>query len=107
MSFATMDVNKASERLLKLAVPNHLMWLVCFYLIFHSLLNTLGELLQFADRSSGQGVTAIPLHMFLSFVEIFTTTGGTRVTWPSSGVCGICQCTGWIWIKNIDPCYSI
>ena len=53
MSFATMDVNKASERLLKLAVPNHLMWLVCFYLIFHSLLNTLGELLQFADRSSG------------------------------------------------------
>ena len=59
MSFATMDVNKASERLLKLAVPNHLMWLVCFYLIFHSLLNTLGELLQFADRCSSQGVTAI------------------------------------------------
>ena len=57
MSFATMDVNKASERLLKLAVPNHLMWLVCFYLIFHSLLNTLGELLQFADRCSSQGVT--------------------------------------------------
>lgn len=50
MSFATMDVNKASERLLKLAVPNHLLWLVCFYLVFHSLLNTLGELLQFADR---------------------------------------------------------
>ena len=24
--------------------------LVCFYLLFHSLLNTLGELLQFADR---------------------------------------------------------
>ena len=50
MSFATMDVNKASERLLKLAVPNHLLWLVCFYLVFHSFLNTLGELLQFADR---------------------------------------------------------
>jgi len=50
MSFATMDVNKASERLLKLALPNHLLWLVCFYLLFHSFLNTLGELLQFADR---------------------------------------------------------
>ena len=66
MSFATMDVNKvgtecsvllcirndfqAAERLLKLAVPNHLLWLVCFYLVFHSFLNTLGELLQFADR---------------------------------------------------------
>ena len=41
---------KAAERLLKLAVPNHMLWLVCFYLVFHSLLNTLGELLQFADR---------------------------------------------------------
>ena len=50
MSFATMDLNKASERLLKLALPNHLLWLVLFYLIFHSYLNTLGELLQFADR---------------------------------------------------------
>ena len=71
MSFATMDLTLATERLLKLAVPNHLLWyskekilipnlcrinsrmlgrLVCFYLLFHSLLNTLGELLQFADR---------------------------------------------------------
>ena len=50
MSFATMDINKASERLLKLALPNHLLWLVSFYLVFHSYLNTLGELLQFADR---------------------------------------------------------
>ena len=50
MSFAMLDVNKASERLLKLAVPNHLLWLLGFYLIFHSALNTLGELLQFADR---------------------------------------------------------
>ncbi len=45
-----MDVSRAAERLLKLAVPNHLIWLTWFYLIFHSLLNTIGEVMQFADR---------------------------------------------------------
>jgi len=49
-SFASMDPGNASERLLKLALPNHLLWLICFYLIFHSCLNTLGEVLGFADR---------------------------------------------------------
>ena len=38
-----MQVFKAIERLLKLAIPNHLIWLVWFYLIFHSFLNTVGE----------------------------------------------------------------
>ncbi|KYM80726.1 Diacylglycerol O-acyltransferase 1 [Atta colombica] len=46
-----MDVAKASERLLKLAIPNHLVWLCFFYLTFHSSLNLLGELLHFADRN--------------------------------------------------------
>ena len=45
-----MQVFKAIERLLKLAIPNHLIWLVWFYLIFHSFLNTVGEVLRFADR---------------------------------------------------------
>ncbi|XP_011693461.1 PREDICTED: diacylglycerol O-acyltransferase 1 [Wasmannia auropunctata] len=49
--FSNMDVAKASERLLKLAIPNHLVWLCFFYLIFHSFLNLLGELLHFADRN--------------------------------------------------------
>lgn len=49
--FSNMDVAKASERLLKLAIPNHLMWLCFFYLIFHSYLNLMGELLHFADRN--------------------------------------------------------
>lgn len=31
-------------------VPNHLLWLCFFYLSFHSFLNLMGELLQFADR---------------------------------------------------------
>lgn len=48
--FASMDITLASERLLKLAVPNHLLWLIWFYLGFHSFLNTIGEILQFADR---------------------------------------------------------
>lgn len=49
--FSNMDVAKASERLLKLAIPNHLMWLCFFYLTFHSFLNLMGELLYFADRN--------------------------------------------------------
>ncbi|XP_016771314.1 diacylglycerol O-acyltransferase 1 isoform X5 [Apis mellifera] len=49
--FSNMDVAKASERLLKLAIPNHLVWLCFFYLTFHSLLNLVGELLHFADRN--------------------------------------------------------
>lgn len=72
--FSNMDVAKATERLLKLAVsvkeislsknyqfiihfknafqiPNHFVWLCFFYLTFHSFLNLIGELLQFADRN--------------------------------------------------------
>ncbi|XP_029174994.1 diacylglycerol O-acyltransferase 1 isoform X2 [Nylanderia fulva] len=49
--FSNMDVAKASERLLKLAIPNHLVWLCFFYLTFHSLFNLMGELLHFADRN--------------------------------------------------------
>ena len=32
-------------------VPNHLIWLTFFYLIFHSAMNTVAEIMQFADRS--------------------------------------------------------
>ncbi|KAJ8918202.1 hypothetical protein NQ315_014069 [Exocentrus adspersus] len=49
--FSNMDYAKASERLLKLAIPNHLAWLCMFYIVFHSWLNLLGEILHFADRS--------------------------------------------------------
>ncbi len=45
-----MEVSKAAERVLKLALPNHLIWLTLFYLLFHSFLNTTGEILRFADR---------------------------------------------------------
>ncbi|XP_021956008.1 diacylglycerol O-acyltransferase 1 [Folsomia candida] len=50
MPFSNMDVIKTQERLLKLAIPNHLIWLIWFYLFFHCYLNILGELLRFADR---------------------------------------------------------
>ncbi|CAG4944799.1 unnamed protein product [Colias eurytheme] len=49
--FSQMDVVRITERLLKLAVPNHLIWLCFFYLSFHSFLNLMGELLHFADRN--------------------------------------------------------
>ncbi|UJR36309.1 hypothetical protein I4U23_029036 [Adineta vaga] len=38
------------ERLLRLALPNHFIWLLLFYVYFHSTLNLLAELLCFGDR---------------------------------------------------------
>ncbi|XP_067624814.1 diacylglycerol O-acyltransferase 1 isoform X2 [Eurosta solidaginis] len=49
--FSNMEIGLATERLLKLALPNHLVWLCFFYLLFHSFLNATGELLHFADRN--------------------------------------------------------
>lgn len=49
-TFSKMEPMPATERLLKLAIPNHLLWLVWFYLCFHSYFNMLGEVLRFADR---------------------------------------------------------
>lgn len=48
--FSNMDYTLATERLLKLAIPNHLSWLIMFYILFHSFLNLTGEILQFSDR---------------------------------------------------------
>ncbi|XP_010785451.1 diacylglycerol O-acyltransferase 1a [Notothenia coriiceps] len=48
--FQEMDFSRMVERLLKLAVPNHLIWLIFFYWFFHSCLNFVAELLQFGDR---------------------------------------------------------
>jgi diacylglycerol O-acyltransferase-1 len=44
------NILKMTERLLKLAVPNHVIWLIAFYTMFHSYLNVLAELLRFGDR---------------------------------------------------------
>jgi diacylglycerol O-acyltransferase 1 len=44
------NILKIVERLLKLAVPNHVIWLIAFYTLFHSYLNVLAEILRFADR---------------------------------------------------------
>ena len=46
----SMDYPKMFERLLKLAIPNHIIWLIGFYWMFHSFLNIFAELLRFADR---------------------------------------------------------
>ncbi|XP_066905974.1 diacylglycerol O-acyltransferase 1 [Halyomorpha halys] len=49
--FSNMNLVLATERLLKLSIPNHLVWLTFFYLSFHSFLNMMGEILHFADRN--------------------------------------------------------
>ncbi|KAJ7360634.1 Diacylglycerol O-acyltransferase 1 [Desmophyllum pertusum] len=46
-----MDFARGLERLMKLAVPNHLIWLLFFYAIFHSGLNVVAEILKFGDRT--------------------------------------------------------
>lgn len=48
--FKEMDYGSLIERILTLAVPNHLLWLLGFYCVFHSVLNFLAELLKFGDR---------------------------------------------------------
>lgn len=48
--FSKMDLKHCMERLLKLAVPNHLLWLLGFYTIFHSASNLMAEVLRFGDR---------------------------------------------------------
>ncbi|XP_071772902.1 diacylglycerol O-acyltransferase 1b [Centroberyx gerrardi] len=45
-----MDLSRMIERLLRLAVPNHLLWLMFFYWFFHSSMNFTAELLRFGDR---------------------------------------------------------
>lgn len=38
------------ERLLRLSLPNHLLWLILFYVYFHSTMNLIAEILCFGDR---------------------------------------------------------
>lgn len=45
-----MDYSRMLERLLKLAIPNHFIWLLFFYWYFHSSLNAVAEILRFGDR---------------------------------------------------------
>jgi len=49
--FHSLNWGLTIERLLKLALPNHIIWLIFFYIYFHSFLNTVGELLRFGDRA--------------------------------------------------------
>ncbi|GCB77121.1 hypothetical protein scyTo_0015606, partial [Scyliorhinus torazame] len=48
--FKDMNHSRMIERLLKLAVPNHMIWLIFFYWFFHSSMNVLAELMMFGDR---------------------------------------------------------
>ncbi|XP_002736160.1 diacylglycerol O-acyltransferase 1-like [Saccoglossus kowalevskii] len=48
--FSEMDLSRILERTMKLAIPNHFIWLIWFYWFFHSCLNVLAEVLRFGDR---------------------------------------------------------
>lgn len=48
--FTKLHLTHALERMLKMALPNHLLWILMFYLTFHSLFNLIAELLRFGDR---------------------------------------------------------
>ncbi|XP_004345614.2 acyl-CoA:1,2-diacylglycerol O-transferase [Capsaspora owczarzaki ATCC 30864] len=45
-----LDWTTMTERVLKLAIPNHFLWLIFFYWFFHCVLNAMAEVLRFADR---------------------------------------------------------
>ncbi|VDO24100.1 unnamed protein product [Heligmosomoides polygyrus] len=45
-----MEYSRCLERLLKLAIPNIIIWLIGFYTVFHASLNFIAEVLKFADR---------------------------------------------------------
>ncbi|XP_050395799.1 diacylglycerol O-acyltransferase 1 isoform X1 [Patella vulgata] len=47
---ADMALYRVAERLLKLSIPNHFIWLLFFYWFFHSTLNVIAEVLRFGDR---------------------------------------------------------
>mmetsp|Transcript_52655 Transcript_52655/g.124360 ORF Transcript_52655/g.124360 Transcript_52655/m.124360 type:complete len:280 (-) Transcript_52655:88-927(-) len=44
------DMMRFTEGLVKIAVPNFVVWILGFYAIFHIQLNVIAELLQFGDR---------------------------------------------------------
>lgn len=48
--FDNLNIIPIVERVLKLCVPNTIVWLLIFYALFHSYLNLVAELLRFGDR---------------------------------------------------------
>ncbi|TGZ67998.1 hypothetical protein CRM22_004487 [Opisthorchis felineus] len=91
------DFSQIVERCLKLAIPNHLIWLVFFYASFHSLFNAVGELMRFGDRFfysdwwNAETVPAfwskwnIPVHRFARR-HIYLPLLGFGLTRPQAGI---------------------
>ncbi|KAG5443347.1 Diacylglycerol O-acyltransferase 1 [Clonorchis sinensis] len=91
------DFSQIIERCLKLAIPNHLIWLLFFYASFHSLFNAVGELLRFGDRFfysdwwNAETVPAfwskwnIPVHRFARR-HIYLPLLGFGLTRPQAGI---------------------
>ncbi|XP_041105102.1 diacylglycerol O-acyltransferase 1-like isoform X2 [Polyodon spathula] len=58
--FKDMDYSRIIERLLKLAVPNHLIWLIFFYWFFHSSMNFVAELMQLKEPTERMFISTPP-----------------------------------------------
>ncbi|KAA3681777.1 diacylglycerol O-acyltransferase 1 [Paragonimus westermani] len=94
---AQSDFSQIIERCLKLAIPNHLIWLLFFYSTFHSFLNVVGELTRFGDRFfysdwwNAESVPAfwskwnIPVHRFARR-HIYLPLIGCGLTRPHAGI---------------------
>ncbi|KIH62939.1 MBOAT family protein [Ancylostoma duodenale] len=80
-----MEVGRCLERLLKLAIPNIIIWLIGFYLIFHAVLNFVAEVLKFADREFYRKFSAMVAVFFVSafFHEYLLNILGNVIVWLS------------------------
>lgn len=88
------------ERVLTLAVPCLMVWLLGFYALFHAFLNLVAELLRFGDRyvcavrsASWLSIFSLTLRAFFSLAAVCSTRiGGIVQLWKSFGDFGINRC---------------
>ena len=88
---ARLDVVQIVERVLKIAVPNLIIWLLGFYAFFHLYLNLIAELLRFADREFYRdwwNCTTVVRIIFFWYVR--QANPRARATF---GARGTCRCT--------------
>lgn len=83
------DIVRVVERLLKLAIPSTMLWLLGFYLFFHSTLNLTAELLRFGDRLFYMYAFAPPVSKSVLHA---VGTGGTLPRWAHTGEPGTFLC---------------
>lgn len=102
-------------------VPNHLIWLIFFYWLFHSCLNAVAELMQFGDREFYRDWWWVALGVALGVwvghsvfcslcsrlllpnptsgtLSLSLTSGRTGTSLCTSGVSGRWRMYVWVWV---------